>query len=137
VCDLETSRIGAPYIYIYDISSLRVKFILHVHRKHTHTHTHTHRGNVLVLLERGIQKTQLTEMPLLGGVNHCNALFNTITYIKGNTVCCFSNVLRCGVQYRTNNALCIYTNGYGTATSHCSNTLSSHCICRNIQYKQI
>ena len=26
VCDLETSRICAPYIYIYDISSLRVKF---------------------------------------------------------------------------------------------------------------
>jgi hypothetical protein len=25
VCDLETSRIGAPYIYIYDISSLSVK----------------------------------------------------------------------------------------------------------------
>jgi len=25
VCDLETSKIGAPYIYIYDISSLRVK----------------------------------------------------------------------------------------------------------------
>jgi len=24
VCDLETSRIGDPYIYIYDISSLRV-----------------------------------------------------------------------------------------------------------------
>ena len=24
VCDLETSRIGAPYIYIKDISSLRV-----------------------------------------------------------------------------------------------------------------
>jgi hypothetical protein len=24
VCDLETSIIGAPYIYIYDISSLRV-----------------------------------------------------------------------------------------------------------------
>jgi len=24
VCDLETSRIGAPYIHIYDISSLRV-----------------------------------------------------------------------------------------------------------------
>ena len=24
VCDLQTSRIGAPYIYIYDISSLRV-----------------------------------------------------------------------------------------------------------------
>jgi len=24
VCDLETSRIGALYIYIYDISSLRV-----------------------------------------------------------------------------------------------------------------
>jgi len=24
VCDLETSRIGAPYIYIYDISSLKV-----------------------------------------------------------------------------------------------------------------
>ena len=23
VCDLETSRIGAPYIYIYDISCLR------------------------------------------------------------------------------------------------------------------
>ena len=35
VCDLETSRIGAPYIYIYiyiyyiyDISSLRVKLVL-------------------------------------------------------------------------------------------------------------
>jgi len=27
VCDLETSRIGAPYIYIYDISSLRVNHI--------------------------------------------------------------------------------------------------------------
>jgi hypothetical protein len=25
VCDVETSRIGAPYIYIYDISNLRVK----------------------------------------------------------------------------------------------------------------
>jgi len=24
VCDLETSRIGAPYVYIYDISCLRV-----------------------------------------------------------------------------------------------------------------
>jgi hypothetical protein len=27
VCDLETSRIGAPYIYIHDISSLRVKVV--------------------------------------------------------------------------------------------------------------
>ena len=27
VCDLETSRMGAPYIYIYDISSLRVNDI--------------------------------------------------------------------------------------------------------------
>jgi len=25
VCDLETLRMGAPYIYIYDISRLRVK----------------------------------------------------------------------------------------------------------------
>jgi len=105
----------------------------HTHTR-THAHTHTHTGNVLLLLERGIQKTQLTEMPLLGSVNHCNALFNTITYIKGNTVCCFSNEMRCGVQYRINNALCIYTYGYGTATSQCSNILS-HCICRNIQYK--
>jgi len=29
VCDLETSRIGAPYIYIYDISSLRVNTSAH------------------------------------------------------------------------------------------------------------
>jgi hypothetical protein len=29
VCDLETSRIGAPYIYIYNISSLRVKLVVH------------------------------------------------------------------------------------------------------------
>jgi len=29
VCDLETSRIGAPYIY--DISSLRVKAKIHSH----------------------------------------------------------------------------------------------------------
>jgi len=32
VCDLETSRMGAPYIYIYiyiyDISHLRVKWII-------------------------------------------------------------------------------------------------------------
>jgi len=26
VCDLETSRMGAPYIYIYDISRLRVNW---------------------------------------------------------------------------------------------------------------
>jgi len=26
VCDLETSRIGAPYIYIYGISNVRVKY---------------------------------------------------------------------------------------------------------------
>jgi len=29
VCDLETSRIGAPYIYIYDISNLRVNTSAH------------------------------------------------------------------------------------------------------------
>jgi len=29
VCDLETSRIGAPCIYIYDISSLRVNQLLY------------------------------------------------------------------------------------------------------------
>jgi len=28
VCDLETSRMGAPYIYIYDISRLRVNIVL-------------------------------------------------------------------------------------------------------------
>jgi len=27
VCDLETSRMGAPYIYIYDISHLRVNSV--------------------------------------------------------------------------------------------------------------
>ena len=30
VYDLETSRIGAPYIYIYDISNLGVKYALYV-----------------------------------------------------------------------------------------------------------
>ena len=29
VCDLETSRIGPPYIYIYDISSLRINTSAH------------------------------------------------------------------------------------------------------------
>jgi len=29
VCDLKTSRIGAPYMYIYDISSLRVNTSAH------------------------------------------------------------------------------------------------------------
>ena len=29
VCDLETSRMGAPYIYIYDISCLRVNMVVH------------------------------------------------------------------------------------------------------------
>ena len=33
VCDLETPRIGAPYIYIYDISSLRVKLLLNAKGK--------------------------------------------------------------------------------------------------------
>jgi len=28
VCDLQTSRMGAPYIYIYDISSLRVNVFI-------------------------------------------------------------------------------------------------------------
>jgi len=31
VCDLETSRMGAPYIYIYDISRLRVKRLISIH----------------------------------------------------------------------------------------------------------
>jgi hypothetical protein len=30
VCNLETSRIGAPYIYIYDISNLTVNAGLYV-----------------------------------------------------------------------------------------------------------
>ena len=30
VCDLETSRMGAPYIYIYDISSLRFNLRMQV-----------------------------------------------------------------------------------------------------------
>jgi hypothetical protein len=31
VCDLETSRMGAPYIYIYDISRLRVNLYSIIH----------------------------------------------------------------------------------------------------------
>jgi len=59
VCDLETSRIGASYIYIYDISSLRVNaYLLATHpvyiyiyiyiytytyiHTYTYTHIHTH-----------------------------------------------------------------------------------------------
>jgi hypothetical protein len=32
VCDLETSRMGAPYIYIYiyDISRLRIKYLISI-----------------------------------------------------------------------------------------------------------
>ena len=46
VCELETSRIGAPYIY--DISNLKVKkrISMHAHtptHTHTHSHTYTHR----------------------------------------------------------------------------------------------
>jgi len=33
VCDLETSRMGAPYIYIYYISTLRVNHIISCIRK--------------------------------------------------------------------------------------------------------
>jgi len=36
VCDLETSRIGAPYIYIYDISNLRVNNIKYERIRQTH-----------------------------------------------------------------------------------------------------
>jgi len=32
VCDLETSRIGAPYIYIYNVRLLRVKKYLGGHK---------------------------------------------------------------------------------------------------------
>ena len=39
VCDLETSRIGAPCIYIYDISSLRVKHCLYT-GKYSHITYH-------------------------------------------------------------------------------------------------
>ena len=42
VCDLETSRMGAPYIYIYiyiyNISSLRVKKLRHVSVQAHHLH---------------------------------------------------------------------------------------------------
>jgi len=31
VCDLETTRMGAPYIYIYDISRLWVKLCTGIH----------------------------------------------------------------------------------------------------------
>ena len=37
VCDLETSRMGAPYIYIYDISTLRVKDIDCIAEMYDHT----------------------------------------------------------------------------------------------------
>jgi hypothetical protein len=37
VCDLETSRIGAPYIY--DISNLRVKLLLMSVTSRIHTYT--------------------------------------------------------------------------------------------------
>ena len=33
LCDLETSRIGAPCIYIYDISNLRVKIIVIINNR--------------------------------------------------------------------------------------------------------
>jgi hypothetical protein len=46
-------------------------------------------GTMLLLLERDIHRTELPEMPLLGGVNHCNVLLVTVTYIKGNTVYIF------------------------------------------------
>jgi len=46
VCDLETSRMGAPYIYIYiyiyiyDISSLRVNFLDRVSKKNLNIKFH-------------------------------------------------------------------------------------------------
>ena len=63
VCDLETSRIDTPYIYIYDISSLRVKSetsifsIIWIMNSDTHTAQKTHFVlhpwiNILSLLER-------------------------------------------------------------------------------------
>ena len=44
VCDLETSRMGAPYIYIYDISRLRVKPWLFLYMSFPlHLHSHNRR----------------------------------------------------------------------------------------------
>ena len=44
VCDLETSRMGTPYIYIYDISHLRVKHMIrhNVAHKIRYTQIETH-----------------------------------------------------------------------------------------------
>ena len=71
VCDLETSRIGAPYIY--DISSLRVKRFIYTYAteleickyvSHTHTHTHTdsEKGGVVFSLDRAPQDCNIVNV---------------------------------------------------------------------------
>jgi len=50
LCDLETSRIGAPYIYmyVYDISSLRVKRNIQVGVKLNHISMFSVTNNSLI-----------------------------------------------------------------------------------------
>ena len=96
VCDLETSRIGAPYIYIYihiyiytyiyDISSLRVN----EHTKLTKTHDDLEKCNntlasglqLFKLLECKMKVLQLRISP--AGYVHTCAAIRIINILKGN-----------------------------------------------------
>jgi len=83
VCDLETSRIGAPYIY--DISNLRVKegriledLSYYQLLTYTHTHTHTYRrymnNNKIILIKlcRIISDTWYSHVYLFLNITHTN-----------------------------------------------------------------
>jgi len=81
VCDLETSRIGAPYIYIYiyiyDISRLRVKFLAH-----TLHQIFTPSKHFFIADFNPILRTQIVG----GFINHINTKFHTSRQLIFNTV---------------------------------------------------
>jgi hypothetical protein len=67
VCDLETSRIGAPYIY--DISHLRVKKYI-IFRRQAEVHLQPNR-NLCIITGRAFTNTPLPLYPQDKPGNHC------------------------------------------------------------------
>ena len=105
VCDLETSRIGAPYIYIYDISSLRVKQPVRTAQYSRIIFTES--------LSLWANLTNLTVLLLQLGDCSCNASSRTVArlpfFMKKHTEICgrdfvhFPNILH---RLRPTNIIC-------------------------------
>jgi len=73
VCDLETSRMGAPYIY--DISRLWVKHICAHVRTCTHTHLHRQHHNLKKETYFLFEGINISKCLIFGAQGHVNSVF--------------------------------------------------------------